>query len=254
MSPNKKQHTLVRLVALAAICPGVTSADAVQDWNAIMWTTTAAQNPFLQARFAAITHLAVFDAVNAITGDYQPYLGTVTAPQGASPDAAAVAAAHRVLSTYFPGSAQTLDLARAASLASIPDGQAEDGRHHQVGEAAAAALIANRANDGSAPAEFYLPVTAGPGEWLPTPGCPAAGGVLRHWPNVKPFGIRSSDQFRSAPPPALNSIEYAKDFNEVKTVGALDSTARPQDRTDVARFYAASPPDVGFQPGDHSGG
>jgi hypothetical protein len=68
MSPNKKQHTLVRLVALAAICPGVTSADAVQDWNAIMWTTTAAQNPFLQARFAAITHLAVFDAVNAITG------------------------------------------------------------------------------------------------------------------------------------------------------------------------------------------
>jgi len=245
MSPNKKQHTLVRLVALAAICPGVTSADAVQDWNAIMWTTTAAQNPFLQARFAAITHLAVFDAVNAITGDYQPYLGTVTAPHGASPDAAAVAAAHRVLSTYFPGSAQALDLARAASLASIPDGQAEDDGI-QVGEAAAAALIANRANDGSAPGQFYLPLTAGPGEWLPTPGCPAAGGVLRHWPNVKPFGIRSSDQFRSAPPPALNSIEYAEDFNEVKTVGALDSAARPQDRTDVARFYAASPPTLVF--------
>src|SRR4026208_2579141 len=124
MSPNKKQHTLVRLAALAAICPGVTSADAVQDWNAIMWTTTAAQNPFLQARFAAITHLAVFHAVNAITGNYQPYLGTVTAPQGASPDAAAVAAAHRVLSTYFPGSAQALDPARAASPASLSPGPA----------------------------------------------------------------------------------------------------------------------------------
>ena len=113
MNPNKKQHTLVRLVALAAICPGVASADAVQDWNAILWTTTAAQNPFLQARFAAITHLAMFEAVNAITGDYQPYLGTVTAPQGASADAAAVAAAHRVLITYVPASAQTLDTGAA---------------------------------------------------------------------------------------------------------------------------------------------
>src|SRR5512145_3162789 len=98
MSPTKKSQTLVRLVALAAISPGIASADAVQDWNAILWTTTAAQNPFLQARFAAITHLAMFEAVNAVTGDYQPYLGTVAAPPGASVEAAAVAAAHRVLS------------------------------------------------------------------------------------------------------------------------------------------------------------
>jgi len=245
MSTNIRNRPLACLVALAAIGPGVASADAVQDWNAIMWTTTATQNPFLQARFAAITHLAMFEAVNSITGDYQPYLGTVSAPAGASADAAAVAAAHRVLITYFPASAPALDASRQASLAAIPDGQAEEDGV-AVGEAAAASMIANRTNDGSAPPQFYLPVTAEPGEWLPTPGCPAAGGVLLHWGNVKPFGLRSGDQFRSGPPPALTSMEYATDFNEVKTVGALNSAARPQDRTDVARFYAASPPTYVF--------
>src|SRR5688572_6522627 len=137
MSPTKKSQILMRLIAMASISPGMANADAVQDWNAIFWTTTAAQNPFLQARFAAITHLAMFEAVNAVTGDYQAYLGTVAGTPGASAEAAAVAAAHRVLSTYFPGSASTLDAARAASLAGIPDGQAEtDGL--AVGEAAAA--------------------------------------------------------------------------------------------------------------------
>ena len=69
--------------------------------------------------------LAMFEAVNAVTGDYEPYLGTVCAKTGASADAAAVAAAHRVLSTYFPAAAPTLDAARVVSLAAIPDGQAE---------------------------------------------------------------------------------------------------------------------------------
>src|SRR5262245_14398477 len=110
MNTNTGKHTLLYLIAWAAICPQLASADAVQDWNQITVQTTASQNPFLQARFAAITHLAVFEAVNAITGDYEPYLGTVAAPPGASADAAAVAAAHRVLSTYFPGSAQALDI------------------------------------------------------------------------------------------------------------------------------------------------
>jgi hypothetical protein len=130
-------------------------------------------------------------------------------------------------------------------LAAIPDGRAEDDGV-AVGEAAAASMIASRANDGSTPSQFYLPVTAEPGEWLPTPGCPPAGGVLLHWGNVKPFGLRSGDQFRSGPPPALTTVEYATDFNEVKTVGAVNSADRPQDRTDVARFYAASPPTYVF--------
>src|SRR5262245_22110606 len=78
---------------------GSAHADAVTDWNAIMQTTVSAPptNPFFQARWGAIVQLAVFEAVNAITGDYEPYLGTIAAPAWASPDAAAIAAAHRTL-------------------------------------------------------------------------------------------------------------------------------------------------------------
>src|SRR5246127_4462956 len=103
-------------------------ADVVLDWNVIAVNTAIAngQNPFAQARFAAIAQLAVFEAVNSITAEYRPYLGTIVAPPGASADAAAVQAPYRVLSTYFPGSASTLDNERTNSLATIPDGQAKD--------------------------------------------------------------------------------------------------------------------------------
>jgi hypothetical protein len=114
------------------------------------------QNPFATARFAEIVQVAVFEAVNAITGDYQPYLGTIVAPPGASAEAAAIQAAYRVLSTYFPANSSTLDAAHANSLALIPDGQAEnDGI--ATGEAAALAMILLRANDGSSPPLFKVP-------------------------------------------------------------------------------------------------
>jgi hypothetical protein len=212
-------------------------ADVVSDWNTIMLATVSGQNPFAQARFAAITHLAVFEAVNAIKGDYKPYGGTIMAPEGASAEAAAVAAAYRVLATYFPGSSTTLDTARASSLATIPAGSAKDAGI-AVGEAAANAMIAARANDGSAPAEFYLPPSTNPGQWQLTPSCQAAGGLLLHWRRLVPFRIQRADQFRSDPPPALISSKYARDWNDVKTVGGIGSTDRPQDRADVARFYA----------------
>jgi hypothetical protein len=106
--------------------PAVARADVVLDWNAIAVNTAIAngQNPFAQARYAAITQLAVFEAVNATTGDYEPYLGTIVAARGASADAAAIEAAYRVLTTYFPASAPMLDGERATSLALIPDDQA----------------------------------------------------------------------------------------------------------------------------------
>ena len=235
----------VLLILVALLSPGAAQTDPVPDpvleWNAILLDTIGGQNPFAQARFAAITHVAVFEAVNAITSDYEPYLGTITAPPGASAEAAAVAAAHGVLKNYFPGSAATLDAAHANSLAAILDGQAKDDGI-TVGEAAAAAMIANRANDGSGPPQFHMPSSADPGEWQTTPGCPPAGGVLLHWSEVTPFGIQSSDQFRSPPPPPLRSGKYARDYNEVKRVGEINSTERPQDRADVARYFAIAPP------------
>jgi len=224
-------------------------ADVVLDWNTIAVNTAVAnhQNPFAQARYAAIVQLAVFEAVNAITGEYQPYLGTITAPPGASAEAAAIEAAYQVLSTYFPDSASqaTLDADRKNSLASIPDGQAKiDGI--ATGDAAAAALIALRANDGSSPPQFKVPGPPVPGEWQATTSCPIVNGVAvgigLQWQNLTPFGIPNAGDFLLGPPPALTSNEYAKAYNEVMTVGSLNSTERPQDRANVALFYAASSP------------
>jgi hypothetical protein len=213
----------------------------VLEWNSIMVSTTAGQNPIVQGRSAAITQLAVFDAVNAIEKDYEPYIGSIDAPRHASSEAAAVAAAHMVLKNYFPASAPALDAARAASLARIANGPRKQ-QGISVGEAAAAAMIALRADDGTSPPEFYLPTSSKPGEWQTTPSCPPAGGVLLQWRNMRPFAIESTDQFRSSPPPALTSWRYARDFLESKLMGAVDSPYRPQDRSDVALFYAATAP------------
>jgi len=247
--------TLVGTLQFAA--PAAAQTDQVLVWNETAVNTAIAngQNPFFQARTGAIVQLAVFEAVNAITGDYEPYLGTSIVPagvsaEGASAEAAAVAAAYRVLTTYFgadPATAATLDAARATSLASIPDGPAEtDGV--AIGEAAAAAMTALRANDGSLPAQFYVPGAATPGVWQTTPSCPInpatglARGVLLQWRNVTPFGIDSAADFIPGQPPALTSNAYRKDYDEVKTFGSLNSTQRPQERTDNSKFYAVSSP------------
>jgi hypothetical protein len=222
------------------------SPDVVLQWNDIAVTTMLTgpgpASPFAQARFAAIVQLAVFEAVNSITRHYEPYLGTITAPAGASADAAAVAAAYKVLRNYFSAnSADALDAARAGSLAAIPNSQSKvDGI--ATGEAAAAAMIALRANDGSAPLTTSVPGTAAPGVWQTTPSCPGTGGQFFNWQNVTPFGIPSATDFTLEPPPSLTSERYTKDYIEVMTFGAKNSTARPQDRSDVARIYRDTSP------------
>src|SRR5688572_25202950 len=188
-----------------------------------------ALNPFAQARFAAIVQLAVFEAVNSITGDYQGYLGSpsaptgasVSAPIGSSPEAAAIAAAYRVLITFFGADAATalaLNNDRAASLALIPDGTPKT-TGIATGEAAAVAVMAVRAGDGSSPLTNYLPTPAGAGDWNLTPGCPTTpgnvplGGILFNWGDIKPFGIELPasghwyEPFRPVPPPHLRSTE-----------------------------------------------
>ena len=241
------------LMATLLLGSAVAKADAVLDWNLIAVNTAIAngQNPFAQARYATIVQLAVFEAVNSITGDYRPYLGSIVAPHGASADAAAIEAAYQVLITYFPHSASTLGTARANSLALIPDSQAKnDGI--ATGDAAASALIALRANDGSSPAQFKIPGPAVPGDYQATPSCPIVNGIavgtLFQWQNITPFGIPGVSEFLLDPPPALDSNQYAKAYNEVKAVGSAsaNSTERPQDRANVVLFYAASSPTLIF--------
>ena len=252
MFGTKRILGFVLVLANLLIGSAVAAADVVSDWNTIAVNTAVAnkQNPFAQGRFAAIVQLAVFEAVNSITHEYQPYLGTITAPPDASPEAAAIEAAYQVLNTYFPASASALLADRTSSLASIPDGQAKtDGI--ATGDAAALAMIALRANDGSSPPQFKIPGPAVPGVWQATPGCPvnASGiqvGIAFHWQFVTPFGIPSASDFLLGPPPALTSNEYAKAYNEVMTVGSITSTDRPPDRANVALFFAATSPTQAF--------
>jgi hypothetical protein len=232
---------------IAAACvlwsSGVAHADAVTEWNEIMQATVAAppSNAVFHSRWAAIVQLAVFEAVNAIEGDYEPYLGTVVAPSWASPDAAAIAAAHRTLVILRPDSAATLDPMRATSLAVIPDGPEKDAGI-AAGEDAAAAMLLLRMNDGSVEA-VTAPYTPGtePGDWQPAPPG-LAPAFLPGWGQVTPFGLATGSQFRLPPPPGLNTGKYAADYQEVQLLGRLINPDRPQDRTDVARFYAINSP------------
>jgi hypothetical protein len=231
----KKRLCGVVVATFLLFSAGVAYADVITDWNAIMDETVASSDPFLQVRTAAITQVAVFEAVNAIIRDYKPYHGYIAAPPGASPEAAAIAAAHRALVALHPGNASKLDALRAKSLATIPDGKAKnDGI--MVGKTAANTILALRANDGSDVEVPYTPGT-GPGEWRPTP--PDFTPAFRPgMGQVTPFGIKSGAQFRLAPPPALRTNKYARDYNEVKRIGEANSAERPQDRTDVAIFFS----------------
>ena len=241
---------VVGLVCTLAVPAQAGASDTVLTWNEIAVNTAIAngQNPFVQARTNAVVALAVFEAVNTITGDYEPYLGTFDAPSGASVDAAAAAAAWRVLRTYFAANAATvaaLDAALANTLSGIPDGASEDAGK-QLGIDVALAMIALRANDGSTPPQFKTPGAAVPGEWQVTPSCPVVGGeqvgANLHWRNVAPFGVESVNDYILPPPPGLGTSQYAKDLAEVASVGLDTSVTRPADRADVARFYAATSP------------
>jgi hypothetical protein len=214
--------------------------DMVLKWNAIAATTANATSPFNAARLMSIVQLSVFEAVNAITGDYEPYLQPATAAaEGASVDAAVVVAAHRALTNYFPAATLVLNAARDLDLGAIPNGPAKDDGM-AAGLAAANAMIALRAADGSAPLTTLVPSSTLAGDYQLTTGC--AAGMFYNWQNVTPFGIQDATAFLLTPPPSLGSQQYTKDYYEVMTVGSSSSTDRPADRVDVARLYAASSP------------
>ena len=243
---RKRLETALLAIGLSTlmVMSGATaSADAVIDWNIIALKTTAAApfNPPVETRNLAIVHAAIFDAVNSITGEFESYSVEVSAPKGASADAAAVAAAHFALVQLYPAQQATLDDAYAASLARIPDGVAKtDGI--AVGESAAAQLLALRANDG-ADAAVTAPYTPGakPGDWIPTP--PAFHPALDPgWGKIRPFLLREGSQFRPGPPPALTSSQYTRDFNEMKEIGSLTSSTRTQDQTNLAQFWVSTAP------------
>ena len=239
-----RTRLILALAVLAALAsPGVARADAVTDWNLNASNAIfvgAAQPPNVSTLHLAMVQGAVYDAVNAIGGGREGYLLTsrVAQPMDSKP-AAAATAAYKVLSHLVPAQQAVLDAQYAASLAAIPDGSSKT-RGIRVGDAAAAAMIAARTDDGRFGA-FRFVSGSGPGVWKPV--LPAFASDPNAWvKDVRPFLIDEAAQFRSNGPYKLTSKAYARDFAEVKSVGSLTSTTRTADQTHAARYWAENPP------------
>lgn len=223
------------------------SAAVISEWNEIAQktlmadTTKSVPEDFLYMGFM---HAAVYNAVVGIEGRYQPYRFRTKAPQGASAQAAAVAAAHKILLEYSPDAQHAdLDAAYAASLAKIPDGDAET-RGVTFGELAATTLIKQRTDDGRNGSIKFTQEPAS-GVWRPTPAPttpPNLSPFAVPWMGfVNPLLVRSGDQFgEPGAPPAMTSERYTREFNEVKALGSSNSTQRTTEQTDTAKFYSGN--------------
>jgi hypothetical protein len=230
---------LAVLVALAA--PAPVRADTLNEWNAkaceILVAAKALPPP--AARTMAIAQTAVYEAVNAITGRYPAHRARPKTAPGASIDAAIAAASRAVLVALVPGQADATEAAYRAALATIPDGAAR-AAGIAIGEGAAAEVLAQRADDGAAAPESYRPRTTA-GVYVPTT-IPAA----TQWPQRKPWAMARPDQHRPGPPPDLRSARWAKDYNEIKALGARNSATRTAAQTATARFWEMTGPAIYF--------
>jgi hypothetical protein len=221
--------------------PASTPDTYVAYWDAVgnQAFTAAALTPPEGVVIFANVGIAVYDSVMAIDGGYRPFAVDVDAPEGASTEAAVVAAAHAILVHYLPEQRTTiLDPAYDQSLGTIDDGQAKDDGV-ETGEDVAGILIDQRADDGFRdPVEYIPPNPPIPGVWIPTAPSPPIGTYM---PYMRPFSLRSPGQFRPGGPPPLSSTRWARDYNEVKEIGSRTSTTRTAEQTLAARFWGEPP-------------
>jgi len=218
-------------------------ANVVSNWHAIAIDTInvpaspsgATPEERVGGPDIATVQIAVYDAVIAIAGTHQPFaLAPTTPAAGASMEAAATEAAYQVLKGLFPSRGSVYENAHTTGLAAIADGDAKT-RGVAIGAETAAAALALRANDGRTVALApFVPGTA-PGDFR------GVNPVNRQQPYIRPFTLRSADQFRPEPPPALTSDLYAADFNESKAMGGAVSSLRTPEQLDLARFHTESP-------------
>jgi hypothetical protein len=229
----------VLCIGLLAAVQGA-DADTIPDWNLVTANalqTAKAGTGLAHSRVYAMVHGAMFDAVNAINRRYQSYAADLKAPLGACPDTAAAVAAHAVLLELYPQQQAALDTTLATSLAKVQDGQAKaDGM--TLGKAAAEKMLALRRNDKVSEKASFAP-KSGPGAFqLPANANP----IGPHWGSVTPFVLKSIEDFRLPGPPHLTSSRYAEEFNEVKAVGAKNSTLRTAEQTAIALLWQPTSP------------
>jgi hypothetical protein len=225
------------LLAACLINPlAAASANVVTDWDekAIAYIQPR-MVPAAAYRTLAIVHIAMFDAVNSIEPRYRSYQALFPAAPDTSKDAAAATAAATVLGTLIPDAASEIKAALANYLAAIPDSDAK-ANGSKLGGAVASACLAARGNDGASAPDAYRPVTTA-GVYIPT-----ALTVASQWPQVAPFAMTSPAQFRPAPPIALDSEQWARDYNEIKELGGKTSSKRSAQQTEDARFWLLTGP------------
>ncbi len=246
---------LVALLAAMVLPPATSLAaepnDMVLQWNANAVAVISqpgtnvppglGQGPPISAIHVAMVHGAIYDAVNAIDGGYEPYLGGLSAPAGASRAAAVAQAGHDVLIGITPAAntavRDRIDALLVTSLAQVSAGQAKtDGI--ELGADAAAAMLVARANDGRGDNEPFA-TSNDVGKWRVVP--PLNANVQGQVATVTPFTLKSPDQFRTGGMPAVTSPQYAKEFNEVKALGAQVGSSRTAAQTLMAGFYSANP-------------
>jgi membrane-associated phospholipid phosphatase len=232
---------LLSTTAAAVLLSAATSvqADAVVDWNVragqLVIDSKMGTPPAVRAM--AIVQTAVDGAVNAITRHHPPLGPQPDDAPGASVDAA-VAAAHRVtLAKLMPTQQAAVDAAYTAALAAIPE-SASKAAGIAVGERAGALVLAARADDFAAVADGYRPSVVA-GVYVPT-----ATPAVPTWAQRKPWVLPSAQRFRPAPPPALTSERWARDYEEVRALGGKQSARRTPEQTEVARFWEFSLPSI----------
>jgi hypothetical protein len=216
------------------------SLDPVIEWNRallVIVRTPGAQSATIHpTRSFAIMHAAIYDAVNNIDRTHQPYLVQFEGiSREASEAAAADAAAHDVLVALYPAFQTTLNAQLQQLLATIPDG-AHKNQGIKLGELVADAILDARSDDGSSvtPAPFVF--GSGPGKFQSTPpNFPAP--QFTEWSRVTPFALLSASQFRPGPPPQLTSERYTRAFNEVKSLGIVNSTTATADQALTGHFW-----------------
>ena len=230
--------TVIALTPLAATA----APNVITDWDQKGVATVQGDvpsapriGPVGATRIMAVMHIAMFEAVNAVDGKYEPYKGQANPDPGCSQQAAAATAAARVLIKMHPESTAKTQQELDAYLAAIPAGEAKD-RGIKLGENNAARVIALRVDDGNDKVYAYRPRTQ-PGVYVQT--MPT---VSWEHSTMQPFVLTGPSQFRPGPPPDLKGEQWAKDYNEIKDLGGKNSTTRTARQSEDAKFWLAAGP------------
>jgi len=242
MSRSVLRHALACASLTLVFGMSARAADnPVIEWNQtllkIVRTKGAQPATIHPTRSFAILHAAVYDAVSSIEGEHRPYRIRIEGvSRHASQEAAADQAAHDVLTSLYPAFQASLDTQLEQDLAGIAD-DADKAAGVDIGRAVAAALLALRADDGSAVTPPAFVFTNTPGRYQSTPPNFPPQPSFTQWPKVRTFVLNSANEFRPGPPPALASREYANVFNELKAVGIAGSTAATADQAVTGKFW-----------------